>query len=62
MPRAPRLVEMSVPLAPGLTTDPGNFAFALTSVKPIADAGSSHVSCLSLGTHTGTHVDAPLTR
>src|SRR3954466_5525790 len=59
MPRAPRLVDVSVLLAPGLATYPGNPPFELVPVKRVAEGASSNVSRLTLGTHTGTHVDAP---
>jgi arylformamidase len=59
MSRAPRLVDVSVLLAPGLATYPGNPEFELQPVKRIAQGDSSNVSRLVLGTHTGTHVDAP---
>ena len=59
MPRPPRLVDVSVLLSPGLATYPGNPAFELSPVKRLAEGGSSNVSRLTLGTHTGTHVDAP---
>lgn len=59
MPRAPRLVDVSVLLEPGMATYPGNPPFELSPVKRVADGGSSNVSRLTLGTHTGTHVDAP---
>jgi arylformamidase len=59
MPRAPRLVDVSVLLAPGLATYPGNPAFEITPVKRIAAGDSSNNSRLVMGTHTGTHVDAP---
>jgi arylformamidase len=59
MPRAPRLVDVSVLLAPDLATYPGNPPFELAPVKRVADGASSNVSRLTLGTHTGTHVDAP---
>ena len=38
---------------------PGNPEFELQPIKRIAEGGSSNVSRLVLGTHTGTHVDAP---
>lgn len=38
---------------------PGNPEFEFQPVKRIAEGGSSNVSRLVLGTHTGTHVDAP---
>src|ERR687886_2666841 len=56
---APRLVDVSVPLQAGLATYPGNPEFELQPVKRIADGGSSNVSRLVMGTHSGTHVDAP---
>jgi arylformamidase len=59
MPRAPRLVDVSVLLAPGLATYPGNPPFALAPVKRVAEGASSNVSSVTMGTHTGTHVDAP---
>ena len=59
MARVPKLLDVSVPLAQGLPTYPGNPEFELHAVKRIADGGSSNVSRMVLGTHTGTHVDAP---
>jgi arylformamidase len=59
MARVPRLLDVSVPLAAGVPAYPGNPEFELRAIKRIADGGSSNVSGLSLGTHTGTHVDAP---
>jgi arylformamidase len=59
MPRSPRLVDVSVLLAPGLATYPGNPEYEITPVKRIADGDSSNNSRLVMGTHTGTHVDAP---
>ena len=59
MARVPRLLDVSVPLGHGLPVYPGNPEFELQPVKRIADGGSSNVSRLVLGTHTGTHVDAP---
>jgi arylformamidase len=59
MARVPRLLDVSVPLGPGLPAYPGNPEFELQPVKRIADGGSSNVSRLIMGTHTGTHVDAP---
>src|SRR5918993_538341 len=59
MARVPKFLDVSVPLAHGLPTYPGNPAFELQPIKRIAEGGSSNVSRLVLGTHTGTHVDAP---
>jgi arylformamidase len=54
-----RLYDVSVPLAAGLPAFPGNPDFELQAVKRIADGASSNVSRIVIGTHSGTHVDAP---
>ena len=59
MPRAPRLLDVSVLLMPGIPSYPGNPEFEITPVKRIARGDSSNNSRLVMGTHTGTHVDAP---
>jgi arylformamidase len=59
MARVPKLLDVSVPLTQGLPTYPGNPPFEFQPVKRIAEGGSSNVSRMVLGTHTGTHVDAP---
>lgn len=54
-----RLRDVSVPIWPGLAPFPGN---APPSVSPVLrqDRGdASNVSLLELGSHVGTHVDAP---
>ena len=55
----PRLIDVTVPLKSGMPAFPGNPEFELHAVKRIAEGASSTVSRLVLGTHTGTHVDAP---
>ena len=59
MARVPQLLDVSVSLAAGIPAYPGNPEFELQPIKRIADGGSSNVSKLVMGTHTGTHVDAP---
>lgn len=59
MSRVPKLLDVSVPLRPGLPTYPKNPPFELQPVQRIADGGSSNVSRLVMSAHTGTHVDAP---
>lgn len=59
MAAASRFLDVSVPLAAGIPAYPGNPEYELQPVKRIAEGGSSNVSRLVLGTHTGTHVDAP---
>lgn len=53
------LIDVSLRLSGHLPTYPGNPPFRLEPVKRIAAGDSSNVSSLDLGTHTGTHVDAP---
>ena len=59
MARVLRYFDISVPLAAAVPTYPGNPLFELQPVKRIANGDSSNVSRLSMGTHSGTHVDAP---
>jgi len=54
------LVDVTLRLSTRLPTYPGNPPFAIEPVKRVAEGASSNVSSLHLGTHTGTHVDAPL--
>ena len=60
MARVPRFLDVTVPLAPDIPTYPGNPPFEFTAVKRIANGDSSNVSRMVIGTHTGTHVDAPV--
>jgi arylformamidase len=60
MARVPRFLDVSVPLAPDVPTYPGNPPFEFQPVKRIANGDSSNVSRMVMGTHTATHVDAPL--
>ena len=52
--------DISVPIRPGMPIYDGNPGVELERVQAIADGDSANVSGLSLGVHTGTHVDAPL--
>ena len=54
-----KLIDVTVPLDPGLPTYPNNTPFSLEPVKRIARGDSSNVSTLHMSAHTGTHVDAP---
>ena len=51
--------DISVPIADGGAVYPGNPEIRITPQQEIAKGGSSNVSMLSFGSHTGTHVDAP---
>jgi arylformamidase len=59
MARVPRFLDISVPLSAAVPAYPGNPPFELQPIKRIAQGDSSNVSRLVMGTHTGTHVDAP---
>ncbi|MGH9373675.1 MAG: cyclase family protein [Vicinamibacterales bacterium] len=48
-----------MPLATGVPSYPGNPEFELQPITRIANGDSSNVSRLIMGTHSGTHVDAP---
>jgi arylformamidase len=51
--------DVTLTVSPAMLTWPGDPAVALDDAKRMARGDSSNVSLLSLGTHTGTHVDAP---
>jgi arylformamidase len=55
----PKIYDVTVPLTADLPTFPGDPPFAVAFTHRIADGQAYNVSCLSLGTHSGTHVDAP---
>lgn len=51
--------DISVPISSGAAVYPGNPEIRITPQQEMAKGGSSNVSLLSFGSHTGTHVDAP---
>ncbi len=53
------IYDVSIPIVSGGVVYPGNPQIEITGQQRIAAGGSSNVSLLSLGSHTGTHVDAP---
>ena len=57
---ARRIWDVSVPLRHGGLVYPGNPPISITPVERIADGATANVSRIDLGSHTGTHVDAPL--
>lgn len=52
-------IDVTLPLAPGMPVWPSEPAPQLTPLSSIANGDPANVSRLTLGTHTGTHVDAP---
>ena len=55
----PTYYDISVPLVNGGVVYPGNPEIRIAPQQEIAKGGSSNVSSLAFGSHTGTHVDAP---
>jgi arylformamidase len=54
-----KILDISLPLSPRLPTWPGNAPFRFEPVKRMSAGDSANVSRVQLGTHSGTHVDAP---
>jgi arylformamidase len=54
------IIDISVPVRPGMITYPGDPTVTLERVVSIADGGVVNLSRLDFGVHTGTHVDAPV--
>jgi arylformamidase len=53
------IYDVSLPLASGGLVYPGNPPISITPQQSISQGGSSNVSRIDFGSHTGTHVDAP---
>jgi arylformamidase len=54
------IIDVSVPVRPGMVTCPGDPTVSLERVVSIADGGVCNLSRLDFGVHSGTHVDAPI--
>jgi arylformamidase len=54
----PKIFDISVPVVAGGTVYPGNPEIRIEPASEVSKGGSSNVSRLSFGSHTGTHVDA----
>ena len=54
------IIDISVPVRPGMITYPGDPTVSLERVSSIADGAVANLSRLDFGVHSGTHVDAPL--
>lgn len=52
-----RIIDISVPLKPGMTVYPGNPTLEIEELK--SETSASTISKITLGSHTGTHLDAP---
>jgi arylformamidase len=58
--RERRIWDVSVPVRHGGVVYPGNPPITITAVQSIAAGNTANVSRIDLGSHTATHVDAPL--
>jgi arylformamidase len=56
----PEIIDISVPVRPGMITYPGDPIVSLERVMSIADGAVCNLSRLAFGVHSGTHVDAPV--
>jgi arylformamidase len=55
-----KIHDISVGITPGMPVWPGSAQVGLERVSKIEDGANSNGSHLSLGVHTGTHMDAPV--
>lgn len=53
------ILDISVPIRPGMVTYPGDPTVTLERVSALAEGAAANISRLDFGVHTGTHVDAP---
>jgi arylformamidase len=53
-------IDISVPLRSGMVHWPGDPGVEITRVHDMERGDANNVSLLSMGAHTGTHMDAPL--
>ncbi len=53
------IYDISVPLHSGGVVYPGNPSISITAQQAISQGAGANVSRLDLGSHSGTHVDAP---
>ncbi|HEY7513561.1 MAG TPA: cyclase family protein, partial [Vicinamibacteria bacterium] len=54
-----KIYDVTVPLSPDLPSYPGDPPFEVKFTHRIAEGHPYNVARLALGSHTGTHVDAP---
>lgn len=54
-----RWIDVSMPMYEGMLAWPGDEPFAVRADRRIARGDGCNTSCLTLHTHTGTHMDAP---
>jgi arylformamidase len=57
---AVEILDVSVPVRPGMITYPGDPVVRMERVSSIAAGAVCNLTRLDFGTHSGTHVDAPV--
>ena len=55
-----QIIDISVPIRPGMVTYPGDPTVTLERVRSIRGGDGYNLSRLDFGVHSGTHVDAPV--
>jgi arylformamidase len=55
-----RLIDISMPVRPGMPSFPGDPVVETTPVKRVAKGDPYNLSTWTIGSHTGTHVDPPV--
>ncbi len=55
----PKIIDISAPIHNGMVVYPGDAGAAVEPFHRIAKGDAANLSELKLGSHTGTHVDAP---
>jgi len=55
-----KIYDISMTLRPQMAVWPGDDPFEMTPTARIADGAHCNLSRLSMGSHTGTHVDPPM--
>jgi len=54
-----RIHDITVPLSPDIPVYPGDPIFSVESCSSIADGDHTNLSRITLGSHSGTHIDPP---
>lgn len=55
-----KIIDISRTIHPGMEMYPGDVGPQITKISGLDEGESYNISCITLGTHTGTHVDPPL--
>ncbi len=55
-----KLIDISVPLHPGLPVWPGSHGVRISRLMNVANGDIANVSRLDIDVHSGSHIDAPL--